>query len=774
MEQKAVHTILEEDIYPNIDRFELLKNLAPVSKGGEDRGGYILCNCPSCGEKEAYLCNNKHVIYCNRKNKCGVQISIWDYVKEYNGFTTQGEVLKYLAESAGYKLPPLGSEQMKNYDKMLRRANLLNDAQKFFQKCLQDQEGQKTLQYLKEKRNYSDDVIHKMQLGHVLGYQKTVHHLNSLGYTTDDIEKELKHLKEHEGIHTVSIPLYDEKGRLKQVITRSIDDESKNKYLPLTTDAQTDLFVNIDRAYGNKDLIAVEGIFDALHLRAVGFDNVIGIRGSSITNAQLEVLKRMKVQRVFLCLDQDEAGRKGTLSSIKKLNEAGIETFIISLPEQFKDPDQLLSECKDGQSQFKILIDLAETCGTWLGRYIPQKYDLTKETGRRSAIYEVSECYKELNVLDKEALREASSKSLSIPEEHWKEVIDEIQKQKQCEQYNTSMAKYASDFKQLIDQGKTDEALALPIPHKSIDTFDFALLGIHTINDLQTSLAVTPTGLSTGYPGLDEYVTVPNGALTFIGGRPSHGKTTFMQNLMLKMIEQYPEKSFYFFSYEESWQQLQVKFINMLSQKIINRPEQNLEQIEAYLRLKNMSPDAQDNSIENGKALYTQYVNQKRLRIIDIPYNVQGLANIISAVSSKEDVGCIFIDYIQIIPNEEKKHFWNRQIEIQNTSSILRNTALKNLVPIILGVQLGRSGSGTSGMDRVRLDNLRECGDLEQDGKLILGLYNPAMEKDSEREYSSDEPVEITVTPMKNRGGTINKEVPLLFNRPISRITDSL
>jgi len=545
MEQKAVHTILEEDIYPNIDRFKLLKDLGPENKKNENGKWYVLCNCPVCGEKEAYLYNNNHIIYCNRKDKCGNSTSIWDYVKEHNGFTTQGEVLKYLADSAGYELPALGSEQMKNYDKMLKRANLLNDAQKYFQECLQKTEGQKSLQYLKEKRNYSDDVIHKMQPGHVTGYQETVHHLNSLGYTTDDIEKELKHLKEREGIHTVSIPLYDEKGYLKQIITRSIDDESKNKYLPLTTVAQTDLFVNIDRAYGNKDLIVVEGYFDALHLSAVGFDNAIGIRGSSITSAQLKVLKGMEVQRVFLCLDQDEAGIKGTLSSIKKLNEAGIEIFIISLPKQFKDPDQLLSECKDGPSQFKILKDAADSCGTWLGTHIPQKYDLSKENGKRDAIYEVSEWYKELNVLDKEALREASSKSLSIPEEHWKEVeviAAEVKYEKDC-------ADWVKQAQQLINEGRYNEIDQLQRP---IDPKKSGATNIKFLNELDKNFLVDDPpkmpyliGIREGQTTLPFIVRGIVGSVVALGGT---GKTHYLTQLALSIatcqdfLHHYPVK----------------------------------------------------------------------------------------------------------------------------------------------------------------------------------------------------------------------------------------
>lgn len=76
--------------------------------------------------------------------------------------------------------------------------------------------------------------------------------------------------------------------------------------------------------------------------------------------------------------------------------------------------------------------------------------------------------------------------------------------------------------------------------------------------------------------------------------------------------------------------------------------------------------------------------------------------------------------------------------------------------------------------DKVRLDNLRESGDIEQDANLVLGLNNQAMDK-----AQGGEPVEpmdrvdITLTVLKNRAGRVNVERPLTFNLPLLRIEES-
>lgn len=117
-----------------------------------------------------------------------------------------------------------------------------------------------------------------------------------------------------------------------------------------------------------------------------------------------------------------------------------------------------------------------------------------------------------------------------------------------------------------------------------------------------------------------------------------------------------------------------------------------------------------------------------------------------------------------------KGRYQTRQIEIQKISERVLETAKKLSLPIILGAQLGRDRDRK---DKVRLDNLREAGDIEQDANLVIGLYNEAMEKAQD----NDEPLEtrtvdLELTILKNRNGVVNEATTLIFDRPILTIRD--
>lgn len=287
----------------------------------------------------------------------------------------------------------------------------------------------------------------------------------------------------------------------------------------------------------------------------------------------------------------------------------------------------------------------------------------------------------------------------------------------------------------------------------------------YTLEELQKELSQTKEGLKTGYKELDDMLRIPNEAITLIGGRPSHGKTTFMLNLFLNLIRQYPDHHFYFFSYEETRQQIAVKIINILSGFLFEE-QKNLIQLEGYLRLGTTS----FGMVERGKKEYQELVESGRLRIISEPFYIQQLPLILSSLKSKVHLGAIFIDYIQKIKNKEK--FGTRQLELANTSSIILESAKNYSLPIILGAQLGRDKESK---DKVKLDNLREAGDLEQDANLVLGLFNPSMEKAQDEQLQlKDRKVELKVTPLKNRNGIVNKTIKLDFDRPLLTITDKM
>jgi len=230
------------------------------------------------------------------------------------------------------------------------------------------------------------------------------------------------------------------------------------------------------------------------------------------------------------------------------------------------------------------------------------------------------------------------------------------------------------------------------------------------------------------------------------------------------MVQAYPERAFLFFSYEESRKQIGIKLLNILSGEILDRT-QNIQALEDYLRT-GASPPRE--KIEAGRARFKELTESKRLWIVDEPFFVDELADTLALLRGRYDIGAVFIDYIQKI--KIKGRHPTRQVELQKISERILETAKRLSIPIILGAQLGRDPQHS---DKVRLDNLREAGDIEQDANLVLGLFNPAMEKaqDGGEQTIGDE-VELRLIVLKNRNGLVNEERTLIFNRPLLTIKD--
>jgi hypothetical protein len=113
------NNFLKDDIYPKLNRMILLSDLDP-----NICGKYISLTCPQCKHHEAFIWIDGEVIICNRKNKCGTNTHIWRYIKESKGFTTDFEVIKYLADLAGVPMPELNSEKMKRMEEYQKKIDL--------------------------------------------------------------------------------------------------------------------------------------------------------------------------------------------------------------------------------------------------------------------------------------------------------------------------------------------------------------------------------------------------------------------------------------------------------------------------------------------------------------------------------------------------------------------------------------------------------------------------------------------------------------------------
>ena len=202
--------------------------------------------------------------------------------------------------------------------------------------------------------------------------------------------------------------------------------------------------------------------------------------------------------------------------------------------------------------------------------------------------------------------------------------------------------------------------------------------------------------MTTGYQKLDDLIRIPVGALTIIAGRPGHGKTTFQLNLLVNMIRAYPDKAFYFFSYEEARKTLAVKLLMIMAGVTISQ-KTNYGAYVHYLKDKRGS----DLKIERAVQDYEKLTSAGRLLLSDRMYSAEDLTSVIGLLAKRGDTGAVIVDYIQKIPLTRPTQS-QRYLEIKQISSLLLEQAVRQDIPIILGAQLGRDTTGAP----VKLDNL--------------------------------------------------------------------
>jgi 5S rRNA maturation endonuclease (ribonuclease M5) len=101
--------------------------------------------------------------------------------------------------------------------------------------------------------------------------------------------------------------------------------------------------LNFQAARSSGEVILTESVLDALSFLQAGLYTAIPLYGTNgFTDDHLDLLKRERVERVVIVLDNDPPGRKATDALKGKLSEAGLVVRTASLPEGVKDPNDLL------------------------------------------------------------------------------------------------------------------------------------------------------------------------------------------------------------------------------------------------------------------------------------------------------------------------------------------------------------------------------------------------------------------------------------------------
>lgn len=708
--------------------------------------------------------------------------SLVDYVMERDRLSFM-DAGKKLSDIAGVPFPSLDAKDQEAYRRAQQRTSLLEEASSYMAWSLLNASGKKAdavREYL-QGRGYTMEEVEAMGLGYLPGWDKFKAHLVGKGYTEAEVEEALTIGEDGRlgDTHTLAIPCRSG-SRVLGYTFRTVTG-AEPKYLNTAgMDRKAGLF-NLSPLKGDKDLVVVEGYLDALHATAKGLENVVAVGSSHLGPEHVEDALAKGARAVTLCFDADEAGRKGTDQALEVLKAyPQLRSYVAQLPTAKDggkmDPDQLIRE--QGADALRAVVTSA------LPRW---EYELSQLLepmhGKDLQPKEVDQLLDRAIVtandipdpMDRDRFTSAllyQLEGLGVKKESLDARVEDLGYQRKKDQEKQAVEKLLRSVGKDLDAGE---------PGAAIDRLGEGLQALRTVRGADLLHPATYTGwlermstsvpaLRTGYASLDAIARIPQAAITLVAGRPSHGKTTVMFNLLLSMAEVYPTKRFLFFTYEEPSEHILTKLLNRLLgvdlQHLYYQYEEahtNYGYLKAYLR--EGRTDVPE--VEAAKEKLRGLLDSQRVQVVDGNYSVEDLDAILAGELKKgPEVGAVFLDYIQRMSTSRQTQ--DKRTEIAHISDQVLQIAKRTGLPLILGAQINRDAGKEHAGGKVKkpaLDNLKEAGNLEEDANLVLSVFNESREKDPPDGESWGREVELELCTLKNRDGEPNAKARLSFDR---------
>jgi len=376
-----------DEVKQRTDIVEVVSQYTTLKKAGRTFGAL----CPFHSEKHPsfFVYPEQQSWHCF--GACNTGGDVFSFIMKKQG-TSFGEALHLLAERAGVTIPSRARPAAdKEKNERLYQANEAA-AQYFHNLLLNSPVGERARNYVAQ-RGLSLKTVSDFQLGFSLNSWDALNrYLTERGYTESELLKAGLIIEAESGgnydcfRNRLMFPITDTRGHIIGFGARVLDD-SLPKYInsPQTPvfDKGSSLYgINVAReAIRQQDLaVVVEGYTDVITAHQNGFSNVIASMGTSVTERQVNTVKRLTKNIVF-ALDADAAGEEATLRGVGYENTLGAEVKVIILPKG-KDPDDVI---KEDVKTWQHLVDEALPIIDYTFNRVISELDLTTARGKSLA-----------------------------------------------------------------------------------------------------------------------------------------------------------------------------------------------------------------------------------------------------------------------------------------------------------------------------------------------------------------------------------------------------
>jgi DNA primase len=314
---------------------------------------------------------------------------VFSFVMMVEGLDFRG-ALEHLARKAGVDLSQYEQKNGASRDIAAKKKRMLamhETAATYYQRSLLAHP--EAIEYVK-RRGLNRQVVHDFRLGYAPSDGRSLlTFLMKKGYTT----KELR----DGGIigsrgndlfrDRLMVPLMDGQGQVIGFTARLVRDvPGAPKYL---NTPQTLLYDKSRHVFGlhlakeairKKDRgVIVEGNLDVISSHQAEVANVVATAGTALTDHHLKALSRL-TDHIVLAFDADRAGVAATERAIPIAQAVDVELGIVTLPDEAKDPDELIQ--KDVKAWEKA-IKRSRPAIEWVIEQYQSRLDLSTALGKR-------------------------------------------------------------------------------------------------------------------------------------------------------------------------------------------------------------------------------------------------------------------------------------------------------------------------------------------------------------------------------------------------------
>lgn len=264
------------------------------------------------------------------------------------------------------------------------------------------------------------------------------------------------------------------------------------------------------------------------------------------------------------------------------------------------------------------------------------------------------------------------------------------------------------------------------------------------ISDLTTEIDPPTT---TGFPGIDEALLggLQNSYLVYVAGRPGMAKTQILINMMIRAAE--AGKKCLFMTYE-----LPAPFI--VKRILAYKSQLSLGQLIGGLKCSDKVSPEQLADLER----VIDSFNENVFVCDAAGMNIAESAAFVRGEIESKGIGAAYFDYVQIIRTPDGR-VPEKESDFASISFILRELAASCNIPVVAAAQLNREVRKRKNK-RPCLSDLRSSGSLENDARVVIGLYRD----EYYNKYSEEKDI-LEMSILKNTNGELIT-TKNFFNKP--------